>query len=131
MGQVVLVPGDLEAIGELYLLEQMSADLLAADILLLGHHGSKSSTSQRFLATVNPKVAIASVGYLNRYRHPAQVVVDRLTEHGVLLLQSDVEGALTLTLNGSDQLPEISSWRYQRRHYWMANWRQNYRLDRE
>ncbi|MDP1539318.1 MAG: DNA internalization-related competence protein ComEC/Rec2 [Moraxellaceae bacterium] len=131
MGQVVLIPGDLEALGELYLLEQVPTEVLAADILLLGHHGSRSSTGPRFLATVNPKVAIASMGYLNRYRHPAKVVVDRLAEHGVLLLQSDVEGAITLTLNRSNQPPEISSWRYLRRHYWMANWRQNYLASKE
>lgn len=131
MGRVILIPGDLEALGELYLLEQVPAERLAADILLLGHHGSRSSTGQRFLATVNPKVAIASVGYLNRYRHPAKVVVDRLAEQGVLLLQTDVEGAITLLINSPDQLPEISSWRYRRRHYWMANWRQNYQDNKE
>jgi len=113
------------------LLEQVPAERLAADILLLGHHGSRSSTGQRFLTTVNPQVAIASVGYLNRYRHPAKVVVDRLAEQGVLLLQTDVEGAITLLINSPDQLPEISSWRYQRRHYWMANWRQNYQDNKE
>jgi len=130
MGQVILIPGDLEALGELYLLEQVPAKRLAADILLLGHHGSRSSTGQRFLATVNPKLAIASVGYLNRYRHPAKIVVDRLAEQGVLLLQTDVEGAITLRINSPEQFPEISSWRYQRRHYWMANWRQNYQANK-
>ncbi len=131
LGHVILIPGDLEALGELYLQEQLPAERLAADILLLGHHGSRSSTSQRFLTTVNPSVAIASVGYLNRYRHPANVVVDRLAEQGVLLLQTDTEGAITLLINDPNQFPEISSWRYQRRHYWMANWRQNYQDNKE
>lgn len=131
LGHVILIPGDLEALGELYLQEQVPAERLAADILLLGHHGSRSSTSQRFLTIVNPSVAIASVGYLNRYRHPANVVVDRLAEQGVLLLQTDTEGAITLLINDPNQFPEISSWRYQRRHYWMANWRQNYQDNKE
>ncbi len=124
-GLVILIPGDLEAVGELYLLERVAAERLAADILLLGHHGSRTSTGQRFLQTVNPDLAIASAGYRNRFNHPSPVVVQRLADHGVDLLRSDEEGALFIDIKNRGLSPEISSWRYLRRHYWMANRRQN------
>ncbi len=59
------------------------------DILKVGHHGSKTSTSEEFLTAVSPSVAVISAGRKNRYGHPHQDVLDRLTRSGARVLRTD------------------------------------------
>ena len=73
-------------------------EALDADVLLLPHHGSKSSSTPAFLDAVAPSVAIASVGYRNRFGHPHESVTVRLAQRGVALHRTDREGALRLRL---------------------------------
>lgn len=73
---LVLFTGDAEEQTEKPLL-LLGADL-QADILAVGHHGSKTSTSAEFLAAVKPQIAVIQVGLKNRYGHPTQEVLDRL-----------------------------------------------------
>lgn len=63
-----------------------------ADILKVGHHGSKTSSSEYFLKAVAPKTAIISVGAKNRYGHPHQSVLDRLERMGIQIHRTDIEG---------------------------------------
>ena len=60
-----------------------------ADILRIGHHGSKYSTSQRFLSAVSPEYAVISVG-VNNYGHPTSQVMQRLKKAGVNSLRTDL-----------------------------------------
>lgn len=61
------------------------------DIIKVGHHGSKTSSSFGFLNEVDPRLALISVGYKNRYDHPSQEVVARLHELGIdVLMTKDV-----------------------------------------
>ena len=72
----ILFTGDAEGQTEQPLL-MLGADL-RADILVVGHHGSKNSTSAEFLAAIMPSIAVIQVGAKNTYGHPTQEVLDRL-----------------------------------------------------
>ena len=74
-----LLVGDLEAAGEAQLLGRAAAtgQSLAADFLLVPHHGSKTSSSAAFVEAVHPRTVLVQAGYRNRYGHPAPTVVQR------------------------------------------------------
>jgi beta-lactamase superfamily II metal-dependent hydrolase len=65
-----------------------------ADILKIGHHGSKNSTTPDFLSAVNPQIAIISSGEGNPYGHPRPEILDRLQTAGVRTLRPDTNGAI-------------------------------------
>lgn len=67
---------------------------LDADVLKVGHHGSKTSTTNELLQTVNPKVALISVGRNNSYGHPHAEVIARLKERKVKIYRTDRTGAI-------------------------------------
>lgn len=90
-----LFTGDLEETGEERLLHEYPA--LPVDVLKIGHHGSKSSTSPQLLDAYHPKVAIISVGKTNRFGHPHQEVLDRLKERNIKIFRTDTDGAITYT----------------------------------
>lgn len=73
---------------------------LRSDILMLGHHGSKYSTSNEFLKEVNPKLAIISVGKNNRYDHPSKRVLNLLKKRDIKLLRTDIDGDISLISDG-------------------------------
>ena len=83
----VLLTGDAETPSEGDMLA--AGVLLDVDILKVGHHGSRTATSDAFLATTQPEVGIISAGIDNQYGHPHQEVVDRLTAAGVQLFYTD------------------------------------------
>ncbi|MBU2493014.1 MAG: DNA internalization-related competence protein ComEC/Rec2 [Bacteroidetes bacterium] len=76
-------------------------NFLDADILKLGHHGSKTSSSEQFLRIVTPDYAIVSAGIDNKFKHPSQVVVDRLINLGVNIKRTDIEGAIIIESDGN------------------------------
>lgn len=90
-----LFAGDLEETGEERLLQEYPT--LPVDVLKIGHHGSKSSTSSQLLDAYHPKVAIISVGKTNRFGHPHQEVLDRLKERNIKIFRTDKDGAITYT----------------------------------
>ncbi len=95
--QAVLLTGDLAAVGEAYLARSYGTDLFS-QVLILGHHGSKTSTTEGFLTQVAPTVAVGSSGFDNRYGHPHAEVVARLQRHNVTLYRTDRQGAIQLDL---------------------------------
>lgn len=90
----ILLPGDLEAAGERALL----ARLRPVTALKLGHHGSRTSTTEPWLAALRPRVAIASAGHPSPFDHPHPSVLDRLRKHGIPLFSTSERGLVTLTL---------------------------------
>lgn len=96
-GWRLLLPGDVEAPAERRLLAARR-HLLAADVLKLAHHGSKSSTTPAFLAAVSPRIAVASAGHGNPYGHPADVVRRRLRQRAIPLLRTDRHGMIHLVV---------------------------------
>lgn len=75
---------------------------LQANVLKVGHHGSKYATSADFLNRVKPEIAIVSCGAWNRYGHPSQQVLDRLraANPNVKLYRTDLQGEITITTRG-------------------------------
>jgi len=69
---------------------------LNSDILKVGHHGSKTSTSEEFLKAVSPELAIISVGRKNRYGHPNQEVIDRIIKAGAQVRRTDQNGDILI-----------------------------------
>ncbi len=93
-----LLTGDLEKPMEARLL----ADGLAAhaDVLKVGHHGSKTSSIQPFLDAVSPSVAIISAGYENSFGHPHPDVLKRLADRHTAVLRTDLDGLVTVSTDG-------------------------------
>ncbi|HEY0877084.1 MAG TPA: DNA internalization-related competence protein ComEC/Rec2 [Zeimonas sp.] len=113
----LLLAGDLEAGQERALVERFGPEGLAADLLLAPHHGSNTSSSAAFLAAVAPRHAIVQNGYRNRFRHPADRVVERYRAAGIELLRSDRDGAITIDyVRGAK--PRIARSRVDDRRYW-------------
>jgi competence protein ComEC len=90
-----LLTGDIESAGEEALHEPR------AQVLKVPHHGSRSSSTARFVAAVAPRVAVVSVGHRNRFGHPHPEVVDRYLRAGVWLLRTDRDGTITVSTDGS------------------------------
>ncbi|MEP6557104.1 MAG: DNA internalization-related competence protein ComEC/Rec2 [Burkholderiales bacterium] len=92
--QTALLTGDIERAQEARLVDDsQSAPQLAADWLLLPHHGSKTSSSAAFLDAVRPRFAVVQAGYRNRYGHPAAPVLKRLGERDIEVIDSTHCGA--------------------------------------
>jgi len=113
----VLIPGDITAKAERDLLLR-AAESLHADILVAPHHGSKTSSTEAFLDTVQPQVALMPVGYRNRYRHPHPMVVARYRERGVALDDSASAGAIRVELG--HRVLQRSRYRESHRRYWQG-----------
>jgi competence protein ComEC len=95
-----LLTGDIERAQELGLVDRLGP-ALRSDVLLVPHHGSRTSSSAAFLAAVDPRVALVQAGYRSRYGHPAPEVVARYEARGVSLVRSDSCGAWTWAADGS------------------------------
>ena len=94
--QAILLTGDIEKEGESALLRH--PETLRAQVLKVPHHGGRLSSGDAFIAAVRPEVALVSVGYGNRFRHPHADVVERYRKSGVQVLRTDRDGALSVEL---------------------------------
>lgn len=95
-GMSILVTGDIGIETEKKLIKKYNgSDMLKVDVLKIGHHGSKYSTSDEFLKAVNPKLALIGVGK-NNYGHPSNSVIDKLKKNDIILYRTDVHGAIGL-----------------------------------
>ena len=81
-------------------LDTVSSDM-SADVLKVGHHGSRTSTTEKFLEQVNPKYAVISCGEDNDYGHPHKETIDLLKMLDVEYYRTDIEGTITITSDGS------------------------------
>ena len=116
----VLFTGDIEKRVERRLVEKYvspSASLLASDILMVPHHGSNTSSSRSFIEAVDPKIALISVGYKNRYRLPSEKVTARYQRYGIELYDTAASGAVSITLREGG-IMDILRYRQQARRYW-------------
>ncbi len=87
-------------------------------ILLVPHHGSKTSSEAAFIATVQPPLAIVSAGWHNRFGHPHPTVVARYAQAGVPLLNTAESGAVELAFEPGSAPRVVARWRLLIRRYW-------------
>ncbi|MCH5252547.1 MAG: DNA internalization-related competence protein ComEC/Rec2 [Lachnospiraceae bacterium] len=91
-----LLTGDLEEAGE----KVIQGRVGKIDYLKVGHHGSKSSSSEAFLQELQPEISVISAGKNNRYGHPAREVIKRLKESGSQIYSTIEDGAVTVHSDG-------------------------------
>ncbi|QDR80963.1 DNA internalization-related competence protein ComEC/Rec2 [Sporomusa termitida] len=94
-----LITGDLEARGEAALLKQ---GVLPCTVLKVGHHGSKTSSTEPFLQAAAPEYAVISVGYGNRFGHPHPETLQRLQAIKSLIYRTDKQGAIVFQSDGKN-----------------------------
>jgi competence protein ComEC len=106
-----LFAGDIEGPAEQALVARYSSQELEADVLKLGHHGSKTSSTRDFLKSVQAKHAVISVGKGNRFKMPHTPVLERLNRLGIKTWRTDEEGLVVFETDGN----QLSSWSYRPR----------------
>ncbi len=112
-GRRALLAGDIEAAQEAALALADPGGALRAEVLMVPHHGSRTSSSAVFLERVAPRIAFVQAAYRSRFGHPAPDVLARYAERGVRVVRSDTCGAWTWTGDG----PGLCT-REQRRRCW-------------
>ena len=114
--QAALLVGDIERAQELRLVANpASAGMLRAQLLLVPHHGSKTSSSAEFLDAVRPEVALVQSGYRNRFGHPTPPVLERYVERNISVHDSPHCGAASWS---SSLVGAISCHRNAELRYW-------------
>lgn len=116
-GGSVLLTGDIEAPAERLLLES-DPEKIRSRILIVPHHGSKTSSTDDFLTQVQPEWAFFPVGYMNRYGFPHAPVMARYQSHHIGIMNTALNGAIILDVdpNNKGLIPE--GYRQINRHYW-------------
>mgnify|MGYP000234314973 FL=1 len=109
-GRSMLMTGDIEREAEQILLSSLPQKLVA-EILLVPHHGSKTSTTEDFLNMVDPKVAIISAGVMNHYGHPYEEVVQRLYSKSIKVYSTASHGAIQVDFDPRQEGLSVSTYR--------------------
>lgn len=98
--------GDIKFLITGDLVSEIEADMLrenidvSSTVLKVGHHGSKTSSSEEFLRAVNPKVAVICVGYGNNFGHPRAEVIEKLEKINAKIYRTDLDGLIKFTTDG-------------------------------
>lgn len=96
-----LFVGDAEIPAEIFYLQHYK-EFLDSDVLKVGHHGSKTGSSQEFLKAVSPKISLVSAGIKNKFGHPSEIVLKRLEQLNSQILRTDSLGAVLLQSDGKE-----------------------------
>lgn len=118
--QALLLTGDIEGKSELEMIEGNKA--LSATVLVVPHHGSRTSSTEAFIKAVRPSFALLPVGYLNPYGHPKSEIIQRYQRQGITLLDSIRDGAITFLLKEAELENPILH-RKQHRSFWSAEFK--------
>ena len=111
-GHALLLTGDIERRAEL---ELVQAGPVKSDIVVVPHHGSRTSSTPGFVAAVSPRWAIVPVGYRSRFGHPHPQVLERYREAGARIARTDLDGAIRIKLGEL----EVRREREIRARYWL------------
>jgi competence protein ComEC len=116
----VLLTGDISRKVEKILVSDSTiAEQLKANVIIAPHHGSKTSSSSRFIEAVSPDAVIFSAGYLNRWHMPNKAVLKRYQEFNVTPYSTAEQGMVVIKI--AEQGLEIESYREHIKPYWFAN----------
>lgn len=114
----VLLTADIEKNAERSLLE-LHPDKLNSTMLIVPHHGSKTSSTPAFVTAVHPGYAVITSGYRNRFGHPKEEVVERYRAAGSELLRSDEDGAILVEMDGT--VLHVEKYRKTHARYWQQD----------
>ena len=105
----IMFTGDIEEEAEKAILEQYSNNInkLQANVLKIAHHGSKTSTTENFLKTISPKIALIGVGKNNNFGHPNEQVIERLKANKVKIYRTDEDGETNIVVNRNGEIVNI------------------------
>ncbi|MBU0653960.1 MAG: DNA internalization-related competence protein ComEC/Rec2 [Gammaproteobacteria bacterium] len=112
----VLLAADIERTAEYFLLKQQQQ--LESEVLLVPHHGSKTSSSPAFINAVQPELGIVTSGYRNRFHHPHPSVTKRYEQHEINLLGTVDSGELRLDFPADAGHFRVRKWREENSHFW-------------
>ena len=99
----ILFTGDIEKVAENEMVKEYTNGL-KADILKVGHHGSKTSTTKEFLDLINPSVALIGVGQNNKFGHPNEDVIKRLEEKNIKIYRTDEMGEISVIIDKNGKI---------------------------
>ena len=119
-GAKVLLTGDIEKRVEKILIDESRRGgyNLTADILVVPHHGSTTSSSEVFIDTVRPRYALFPVGYRNRFGFPKAEVVERYLQRNIDIYDTSQYGAITFDLGKPLGVVLSNTYRISARRYW-------------
>jgi competence protein ComEC len=113
-GGSALLVADVGAKAEAVMLSQR----LAADVVLLPHHGSRSSSTPPFIEATGARLGVASAGFGNRWGMPVAEVVARWRARGTTVLETPRDGAVTIRYSAERRAPDVETERGDRRRWW-------------
>jgi competence protein ComEC len=116
-GRTLLLTGDIEAAAERELLA--TGTVPAIDVMIVPHHGSRTSSTAEFVAATRPRWVVYAVGYRNRWNFPSPRVVERWSAAGAEARSTSQSGALTFELRPGATLAAPQEWRLRRRRPWL------------
>src|SRR6266850_2068600 len=114
-GGSMLLTGDIERSAENQIIQ--TNKFLGTDVLLVPHHGSRTSSSAEFIQAVAPRWAVVPAGYRNRFGHPNREVLERYRAAGAEILRTDLDGAVLVRLAATGI--EVQTERRRRSRYWL------------
>ena len=114
--RAMLLTGDIERASEARIVERGQTGTLRADVLLVPHHGSRTSSSEAFIDAVSPRWAVVAAGYRSRFGHPNARVLDRYRASGAKIARTDLDGAVGVRLDAAHVY--VESERSRRPRYW-------------
>lgn len=114
----VLLTGDIEAISEMQLLATHGARRLESRVLIVPHHGSKTSSTEPFLEAVKPEFALIQAGWHNQFGHPHRQVIARFESKHIDFHNTAQNGAMTWRFQYKETTPRMTFAAETRRRYW-------------
>jgi competence protein ComEC len=114
---VILLPGDIERAAEAWLLAGQP-DKLRADLVVVPHHGSRTSSTEGFVAASSPRHALVAAGWRNRWGLPRPEVVERYRRAGAAVAVTGDCGALLTRVSTAHGVESLQRWREASRRFW-------------
>ena len=115
----ILLTGDIHRQVEQRLVYRHQRDRkLNANLLLVPHHGSKSSSSESFIQAVAPNYALVSRGFANRFGFPRPIILQRYQSHSVKIIDTAKDGTVQFLIDQIRGVKLLSRWRQKHRHFW-------------
>lgn len=111
----ILLTGDIEEAIEYRLTKNFSKQI-PSDVLLVPHHGSRSSSGLDFLEAVHPKIAVNSSGFANQFHHPHPLIIERYKEQNIQFLDTQDKGMIELLF--TDKSIKVNQYLDEHPHFW-------------